>query len=305
MYERAKSVPEALTRSMPLPRRDYGQERPAPDQVFDAYKNQYLYDRTDLNAVVESSEEGSQHWRKEKITFRAAYGDERVMAYLFLPKSGTPPYQTVVYFPGAGGFQRPSSSQLGPEEAYWEFLPASGRAFVWPIYAGTYERNQGHLVSGYSREDRLYRDYVLKWVQDFMRTVDYLETRKDIDSSKLAYLGVSWGGQMGIIVPAVDSRLAATLLVLAGLPMQRALPEVDPVNFVRHVKTPVLILGGQYDYVFPLEASQRPLFDLLGATARDKRHVVFDGVGHEISRIRNDVIREVLTWLDMYLGPVK
>jgi pimeloyl-ACP methyl ester carboxylesterase len=65
------------------------------------------------------------------------------------------------------------------------------------------------------------------------------------------------------------------------------------------------MLGGQFDYVFPLEASQRPLFTLLGTPAADKRHVVFPGVGHDLPRVVNEVIREVLPWLDKYLGPVK
>jgi cephalosporin-C deacetylase-like acetyl esterase len=146
---------------------------------------------------------------------------------------------------------------------------------------------------------------MIKWVQDFMRSVDYLETRSDIDARKLAYLGASWGGQAGAIIPAIDSRITTAVLMLAGLPMQHALPEADPVNFVRHVKVPVLMMGGQYDFVFPLEASQRPLYNQLGTPVADKRHVVFEGMGHEIARNRTAVIREVLPWLDKYLGPVK
>jgi formylglycine-generating enzyme required for sulfatase activity/cephalosporin-C deacetylase-like acetyl esterase len=299
------SLPEALTRNIPLPRRDYSKEQPASDQVFEAYKSLYLYDKTDLQAKVESVDDKSEHWRKEKVTFQAAYGGERAIAYLFLPKSGAPPYQTIVYFPGAFGFQRPSSDVLEPEESFWEFLPTSGRAIMFPIYAGTYERNRGEITTGYAKADRVYRNYMIKWVQDFMRSVDYLETRSDIDARKLAYLGASWGGQAGAIIPAIDSRITTAVLMLAGLPMQHALPEADPVNFVRHVKVPVLMMGGQYDFVFPLEASQRPLYNQLGTPVADKRHVVFEGMGHEIARNRTAVIREVLPWLDKYLGPVK
>jgi hypothetical protein len=50
-----------------------------------------------------------------------------------------------------------------------------------------------------------------------------------------------------------------------------------------------------------LESSQRPLFDLLGAPAGKKRHVVVEG-GHLPGRV--EIVREVLGWLDEQLGPV-
>jgi len=51
-----------------------------------------------------------EHWRKEKISYQAAYGNGRVIAYLFLPKNAVPPYQTVVHCPG-GYALRSFSSQ--------------------------------------------------------------------------------------------------------------------------------------------------------------------------------------------------
>ena len=52
----------------------------------------------------------------------------------------------------------------------------------------------------------------------------------------------------------------------------------------------------------PLGLDQRPLFELLGTPASEKRHVVFDA-GHD-PLPRSQVIREILVWLDKYLGPV-
>jgi len=62
------------------------------------------------------------------------------------------------------------------------------------------------------------------------------------------------------------------------------------------------MLNGRYDFGFPVETSQRPLFRLLGAPDRDKRHVIFDSA-HVPPRAA--IIREILDWLDRYLGPVK
>ena len=44
------------------------------------------------------------------------------------------------------------------------------------------------------------------------------------------------------------------------------------------------------------------MFERLGSPADQKRHVVFDA-GHT-NFPRADMIREVLAWLDRYLGPV-
>ena len=84
--------------------RDYGSEKPVSDQLFQVYKSLYSYDKTPLHAVVESTQQ-TDEWKQEKITFDAAYGNERIIAYLFLPRKASPPFQTVVYFPGAGALR--------------------------------------------------------------------------------------------------------------------------------------------------------------------------------------------------------
>jgi hypothetical protein len=61
-------------------------------------------------------------------------------------------------------------------------------------------------------------------------------------------------------------------------------------------------VNGRYDFLSPLEASQQPLFRLLGSPSGDKRHVLFES-GHVPPW--PDVVRETLNWLDRYLGPVK
>jgi cephalosporin-C deacetylase-like acetyl esterase len=52
-----------------------------------------------------------------------------------------------------------------------------------------------------------YKDHVIMWVKEYSRTIDYLETRKDMQAGKVAYLGISWGGYMGGIIPAIEKRI--------------------------------------------------------------------------------------------------
>ncbi len=90
--------------------RNYGLEKPVSDQLFRAYKSMYSYDKTPLNAKVESIVE-TDDWKEEKITFDSAYGGERIIAYLFLPRKVSPPFQVVVHFPGASAVHMRSSTK--------------------------------------------------------------------------------------------------------------------------------------------------------------------------------------------------
>jgi pimeloyl-ACP methyl ester carboxylesterase len=99
----------------------------------------------------------------------------------------------------------------------------------------------------------------------------------------------------------VEPRIKANVLYVAGLQVQRALPEADAINYVTRVKQPTLILNGELDFFFPAETSQRPLFELLGTPAAHKKRLVFPG-GHSVPR--TEMIKESLLWLDRYLGPV-
>jgi len=277
--------------------RDFTREKPVEDEIFQIYKSYFLYDSTDLNAVVESVDEGMAHWRKETVTFDAAYGNERVIAHLFLPKNAVAPYQTVIYFPGSQAFHLRSSENLA-EMAVIDFIPRTGRTLVYPVYKNTYERRLSTPLSG----ARAFRGLMIQQVKDFGRTIDYLQTREDIDTNRLAYMGLSSGARRGPVFTAVDQRLKASVLIWGGFTSSKPPDEIAPINFAPRARIPVLMINGRYDFIFPLETSQRPLFRLLGAPEKDKRHVIIAG-GHVTPM--NDVIKETLKWLDRYLGPVQ
>ena len=134
-----------------------------------------------------------------------------------------------------------------------------------------------------------------------MRSIDYLETRSDINGQKLAYFGVSWGAWTAPIILAVEERLKTGILYVGGL-RSSGLPEVNPINFVTRVKAPILMLNGKYDMSFSLENSVKPMYDLLGTPDEDKELKVYE-MDHFVPL--NELIRETLTWLDRYLGPVR
>jgi cephalosporin-C deacetylase-like acetyl esterase len=148
-----------------------------------------------------------------------------------------------------------------------------------------------------------YTDWLIKWVKDFSRSIDYLETRPDINSAKLGYYGASWGGALGGIIPAVEERLKVSVLIIGGFhPWNSAFPEADVRNYVPRVKIPVLMLNGKYDMIFPYEKAVKPFFDLLGTNENDKKLLLYD-TDHFVPK--SEMIKETLNWLDKYLGPVR
>jgi eukaryotic-like serine/threonine-protein kinase len=283
--------------------RNYGSEKPVSDQLFRAYKAQYSYDKTPLHAKVESVEQTGD-WRLEKISFDAAYGGERVTAYLLLPKGASPPFQVVVYFPGALAAYLRSSAEWFPRELpLVDFIVKSGRAVLLPAFKGTRERDGGvNPMIYWPNTSSTYRDNVIYWSKDLSRSIDYLETRQDINLNQLAYEGFSWGAAMGAVLPAVETRFKALILIAPGFWLQQQLPEVDQINFAPHVKAPALMLNGRFDFLWPPRMSQEPMFRLLGTPPEDKRRVVYD-TGHFVPRA--EMIKESLSWLDKYLGPVR
>ncbi len=289
-------APSSAAGRIEAPFRDFSKEKPVSDEVFRAYKGLYAYDKGGLNARVEETET-TEDWTREKVSFNAAYGGERVIAHLYLPRNAAPPYQTVVYFPGSNALHADTFT-LAP---YADFIPKSGRALMAPIYKSTFERRD-ELRSDTPEPTALWRDHNVAWSKDVGRSLDYLETRNEIDLGRLAYLGLSWGSAVAPIVLALENRFKVAVLMSGGLEFQRALPEADRINFVSRVRIPVLMVNGRYDHFFPVESSQLPFFRMLGTPAKDKKHVIYES-GH--APPRKDFIRESLDWLDRYLGPVK
>ena len=302
-YSSAGSFPADMAGPVPQPFvRDFDKEKPVPDDVFAVYKRFYAYDKRELNAVVESADDTSPFWRKEKITYDAAYGNERIIAYLYLPKAGAPPYQTVIYFPGSNAMALRSSADLAT--GGFDFLVKSGRAVLYPVYKSTYERGDGFSFYTAELTVNSWKDHTIMWHKDSARSVDYLETRPDVDTDRLAYLGSSWGGHQGPLILALEKRIKTGIFHNGGLLAYdelKSVPEADHINFVPRVTVPVLMLNGRYDYLFPVDAAQKPMFRLLGTPAEDKRHLLYDS---EHNLPRNEMIKETLNWLDRYLGPV-
>jgi hypothetical protein len=295
------TVPAALQQPLSMAFRDYAREQPVDDRTFAQFARQFVYDRAPLEARIDKVVD-TDDWKLEAVSVNAAYNGERLPIYVYVPRHGTPPYQPVVLFPGSSVL---FESHFDPHwiEGFrdYSFIVRSGRALVFPIYKSTFERRDS-LQSDVPNTSVAYKDHVVMWVKDLGRTIDYLETRTDMRADRIAYLGASWGGLLGGILPAVQTRVRVVVLNVGGMAMEQALPEADQLNYLPRVTQPVLMLNGEFDNYFPIETAQKPMFRLLGTPPGDKKMIVYPS-GHLVPRV--EFMKETLAWLDQYLGPVR
>ena len=202
----------------------------------------------------------------------------------------------------SGAIYRRSYDEIRADQI--RFLLRSGRAVVFPIYKGTFERGTD-LKSDIQDESNHWRDHVIAWTKDLRRSIDYLDTRGDIDMDRLGYMGISWGGAVAPMMLALEDRIRAVVIVVGGLLMQDTQPMADPFNFLPRVQQPTVMINARWDSFYPLETAGRPFFDNLGAPEGQRKLVIIDANHGVLSYARNEVVGEALDWLDTYLGPVR
>ncbi len=280
---------------------DFGKMTPVSDAVFDGFRRMYDYDKRPLETKLEAEgDTPTAHW--QKVSFTAGYVGPRMAAYLFFPKDASPPFEPVIQWGNSGDLLQ---RQLNPNEPFLDlfagFIVRSGRVLVIPLLMGAYERDDSAFSITRSVPDTTayHRDLTVEWIKDLRRTVDFLETRNDIRSDRIGYLGLSWGGEAAPIALSMEPRIKAAALYSAGYHAIMPRAEVAKFNYSPRVHTPTLMLNGRYDTVFPYETSQVPFFNQLGTPARDKKMIVSE-TGHVLPMAT--VVKETLAWFDHYLS---
>jgi hypothetical protein len=123
-------------------------------------------------------------------------------------------------------------------------LVKSGRAVVLVDFQGMYGRRSTPPAT-VQRPDAL-SERIIHSAKDLSRSIDYLETRSDIDfdSGRVAFYIYSFGPQF-LAAAGMEPRLRSLILLSAGLPRRRLPPEIDPVNIAPRIRMPVMLLAGR------------------------------------------------------------
>lgn len=271
--------------------------KPAGDASFRAWQEFYRYPQPPLEARIEQTIE-TDDWRRETITYVGA-GGERALAYLYLPKHYSPPWQVIQFLPGDDVFAGFRPLRVRVEGSLTQFVK-SGRAVLAVVLKGFPERERPPNYSAPGYETIEYRDLVLNWTTDQRRALDYVETRSDLNAGKIAFFGFSGGESRKTVLPATETRYRSVILIGAGVrPVDgRILPEISPVNLLPQIRAPKLVINGRYDEVTSLKYDSEPLHKLL----REPKQILVVETGHipppEV------YVGPVNQFLDRTLGPV-
>ena len=271
--------------------------KPCSDEMLGVYLKPYEYVKGPLNPKVESRQELTRYTVMEKVSFDAAYVGPRMIAYLLIPKEGKPPFQTVIHWAGDQMGVVNYVEQYGRKDSF-DYITRSGRALVLPVLLGYADRGLDQATS----EKLLPIDWRTMRAKDYMRTIDYLETRADFDTTKLAFEGCSGGAYKGPIVPFLEKRIRAVIMIAGGVHWDDP-PDCNPVNLAPRINVPVLMQNGRYDFLISTELDSKPLLALFGTPGKDKSLKLYEA-GHAIWE-RPEQKRDELDFLDRYFGPAK
>ena len=284
----------------------------APEQV----------ERKDLGDVV-----------REKVTY-AVETDDRVPAFVLLPKKGKGPYPAVLCHHQHGGlFQVGKDGPAGLDSDVNQHyaLELARRGYVTLVFdALCFNERQdptGKLKGGeYERYQAMYRlsegkTLQGKYVWDARRSLDYLASRPEVDASRMGMIGHSLGGQQTLFTAAIDTRIRAAVSS-CGFGSLRVLKR-DHINHNYALFVPELACRGDYGAVLALMAprpflaaarTDDPIFPKDGfketiaaarhayraAGADDRLSTFFEPGGHAFSPTMHQA---AYAWLDRWLAP--
>ena len=136
--------------------------------------------------------------------------DDRVPAYVYVPKGKKMALPAILLQYGAGGNKKT------------DYIVAIGKQFAEKGYlvitidsANQGERRgkdkQKSDILGMASSER-----VMQYCGDYSRAVDYLCSRADVDKNRIGYVGISWGAITGITYCAYDPRIKAVGSMVGG-----------------------------------------------------------------------------------------
>ncbi len=297
-------------------------ELPPPKDQAEARRFTFFaYDKSlPLNIKQKLKDENATRARYV-LSFDSVH-DQRVPGILSLPKGRKAPYPAVVLVHGSGGHK---------ETSYIVFISEAlvKAGFATLSIDTQYHGDRAH--TGVSSEIHMPDSFRMRdgWVQsvvDLRRCVDYLQSRPDIKSDNIGYMGFSQGAMLGAVLGGVEARIACFCLAVPGgglldivknidkYPVIKAhwplkqTPETmkiieevvditDPIYYVgRILPRPLLIIVANHDEIIPPEASKA----LLAAAGVDeKTNVQRWESGHVIPPV---AVFSLRTFFVKYLG---
>ena len=257
------------------------------------------------------------NYRREKFVIQTQPGMAQ-LGYLLTPRNAKGPLATMICVPGHGrgvddivgiddkgrdradkaGYQHDFAIQV--VEAGMAAVAVEPIAFGCRRDARSAKRGLGNSacqpVAGAAL---LLGETMIAWrVYDVMRTIDWIETRKDLDASRIGLMGISGGGTITTFAAALEPRIKAAMISgylntfkASIVAMSHCIDNYVPgiLNWCENYDVasliaprPLYVESGTRDNIFPIAASKeafanvKRVYTALGAPDAAE-HEIFEG----------------------------
>ena len=280
--------------------RDFDNEIDVSDEVFEVYKSQFDYPKASLKVKTLEVKSPNPNYSIEKFEMAPPYSsDEKLYGFIISSKDFKKKSVPIIEFPNAGAI---FSDKIIIDENLLKsrkYLLDEGYSLIIPVYYNNYDREKP-LKSWWPDESEEYKNAIIKIGKDFKRVIDYLETREDLDTKKLSYMGYSWGSVTSNILLAIDDRIKSAAIFIGGLMLQKSRKEIEAHFYLRRIKIPILHIVGKLDGIFEYEDSFLPWNKLIGTPEEDKFIIAIDKAGHGDGISQDIIINNHLELLKKY-----
>jgi dipeptidyl aminopeptidase/acylaminoacyl peptidase len=250
------------------------------------------------------------HWKSDGQT---------VQGWLIYPRDFEPGRRYPLVVSVHGGPSSMSRSSWPSASAPFATLSAAGYFVLLPNPRGSY--GQGEAFTRANVKDIGHGD-----LRDILAGVDEVVKTRPIDEKRLGITGWSYGGYMTMWAVTQTQRFKAAVAGagVANWQSYYGQNQIDqwmppffgttvyddpavyarssPMNFIKNVKTPTLVLVGERDAECP-PAQSREFWHALKTLGVKTRLVIYPGEGHGIARPehRRDIVHRLAAWFDEYL----
>jgi cephalosporin-C deacetylase-like acetyl esterase len=265
----------------------------------------YQYDKEmQLQDTISFESETDTH-KLYNVTYRSV-NYKKVTGLLSVPKNTDKPTPVIILLHGAGDRKTVDYIAYGNQ-----FFTKKGYAVFRIDISKHGDRIEDKYKLSFSGKTRYWsREIITQTVFDLRRAVDFIETRNELDASKIGFLGISLGGITGTVFCGVEKRVKVPVIVLAGGQLnlrygKKALGSdakdytsiIEPKNFVKQIAPrPLLMINAENDEIIPPIMSK-----LLYKEAKKPKNIIWYPAKHHTIPI-DKVYQEGFNWFDKYLN---
>jgi dipeptidyl aminopeptidase/acylaminoacyl peptidase len=283
-----------------------------------------LYRAELAGIVVQFTQAYGSRVRLEAVNFPS--GLELIPGYVFTPVNMDRSKRHAALVVVHGGFHDRFDTY------FFKFIDAAvakGYVVIFPEYRGSSGYGESHFRNSYGDTD----------VTDTLASADFIAREPYVDPNRLGIVGHSRGGMVTLLAIErapkkfkVATEIAGLVDFIAymsykpeyrrqevanepqfkGLTPDKNLPaymRISPINFVKDIETPLLVLANSFDATVPLELHSGRLIDVLkGNNKVFESHIYKDAPGGHMfpfaeTEESHDVFRRVFEWSGRYLSP--